>query len=163
LRRSTLTGDRGENVLVAAVTHLVTLVETEDDGTDTRQMHVSARHEAVLADGRHVLLLDDRGWSGGLMVSFAPGESATPPPAADAPDIWTAMSVEQIERTARGVVGPDEPFGGESREEAEAGHWAYLAGILREQGVIVDPAELGRLPHEVVLGQRLRALVDRDR
>ena len=26
-------------------------------------MSFSARHEAVLEDGRHLLLLDDRGWS----------------------------------------------------------------------------------------------------
>jgi hypothetical protein len=144
---------------VAAVTHLLTLVEIEGDASDARQMHFSARHEAVLADGRRVLLLDDRGWSSGLSVSFAPGATVTPPPA-DAPS--PSKSAEEIEKHARYVVGPDEPFDGESREEAEAGHWAYLARILREKGVIVDPVDLGRLPHEVVLGERLRTQIDRD-
>jgi hypothetical protein len=68
-------------------------------------------------------------------------------------------SVADIEATARAVVGPDEPFDGSSREAAEAGHWAYLAGVLRQQGVVVDAGELSRLPHDVVLSERLLALV----
>lgn len=40
------------------VVRLVTLADV-----DARRVSVSARHEAVLEDGRRVLLLDDRGWS----------------------------------------------------------------------------------------------------
>jgi hypothetical protein len=47
--------------------------------------------EAVLVDGRHVLLLDDRGWT----------ESGTP-------NIWATTSVEDIVDIARTVDGPDE-------------------------------------------------------
>lgn len=103
-------------------------------------MSVSARHEAVLADGRRLLLLGDRGWTS------SGGRNA---------DIWSTLSVEEVENTARTVVGPDEPFGGRSPEEMEAGHWSYLADVLRQQGVLVDAAELQRLPHDVVLGERL--------
>ena len=52
---------------MAAVTRLVTFVDiddADDAGPDARSMSVTARHEAVLADGRRVVLLDDRGWSG---------------------------------------------------------------------------------------------------
>jgi hypothetical protein len=48
---------------MAAVARLLTLVDVDDEGTGGRQMSVSARHEAVLVDGRHILLLGDRGWS----------------------------------------------------------------------------------------------------
>jgi hypothetical protein len=33
-------------------------------------MSVSARHEVVLADGRRVVLLDDRGWSEQFAVAW---------------------------------------------------------------------------------------------
>ena len=111
-----------------------------------RGMSVSARHEAELVDGRRVLLLDDRGWS----------------ETANVPDIWAVTSVEHIEETARIVVGPDEPYDGRSQEDMEAAHWAYLAEILRQQGVAVDAQELKRLPHDVMLSERLLALVAGD-
>jgi hypothetical protein len=128
---------------MTSVARLVTLVDVEDDGPP-RQMSVSARHEAELADGRRVLLLDDRGWSTSMN---------------DDSDIWAATSVEEIEETARVVVGPDEAFGRRSPEEMEAHHWAYLAGILRQQGVVVDVLDLKGLPHDVVLTERLLARV----
>lgn len=60
------------------------------------------------------------------------------------------------------VVGPDEPFDGLSQEDMEADHWAYLTGVLRQQGVVADALELRRLPHDVVLSERLIARVGRD-
>jgi hypothetical protein len=162
---------------MAAVARLVTLVDIRDDSTEdprtsaapypsqavrrtgwaavdrpptrnvgVRQMSVSARHEALLVDGRRVLLLDDRGWSSSGNV----------------PDIWAVTSVEDIEETARFVVGPDEPFAGRSQEDMEAAHWAFLSEVLRRQGVVVDARELKRLPHDVVLSERLLARVARD-
>ena len=110
------------------------------------QLSVSARHEALLVDGRRVLLLDDRGWSSSGNV----------------PDIWAVTSVEDIEEEARAVVGPDEPFGGRSQEDMEATQWASLSEVLRRQGVVVDAWELRRLPHDVVLSKRLLARVARD-
>lgn len=68
-------------------------------------------------------------------------------------------SVEDIEETARVVVGPDEPPDGYSQEEMDASHWAYLAGVLRQQGVVVGAEELKRLPHDVVLSERLLARI----
>lgn len=124
------------------VTRLVTFVEADDCVADPRQMSVSARHEAVLTSGGRVLLLADRGWS-----------------ASGPPDIWAMTSVEEIADTARMVVGPDEPFGGRSQEKMEEDHWSSLAAVLRHQGVDVDAAELGRLPHDVVLGEQLLARI----
>jgi len=166
---------------MAAVARLVTLVDVRDDSTEdprtnaapnpsqpvrrtgwaavdrpparnegARQMSVSARQEALLVDGRRVLLLDDRGWTEGW------GSSG------NVPDIWAVTSVEDIERTARFVVGPDEPFAGRSQEDMEAAHWASLSEVLRRQGVVVDARELKRLPHDVVLSERLLARVARD-
>jgi hypothetical protein len=143
---------------VAAVTRLVTLVDVRDEVSDARQMSVSARHEAELADGRRILLLDDRGWTSSALrawVGDIPDSESRP----DQPDIWAVTSVEDIEETARVVVGPDEPVEGRSQEDAEADHWAYLAGVLREQGVAVDALELKRLPHDVVLSERLLARI----
>ncbi|GAB2896493.1 hypothetical protein [Streptomyces mayteni] len=127
---------------MTGVRRLVTRAELDETVTDARQMSVSARLEAVLADGRALVLLADRGWS------------SSPVGEADIRD-WT--SVEEIEDTARTVVGPDEPFDGQTQEQAAAAHWSALAGILARQGVAADPLELARLPHDVVIGTGLRA------
>lgn len=119
---------------------VVTYVEVDDP----RQLSVSARHEAVLMDGGRVLLLVDRGWS-----------------ASGPPNIWEVTSVEEIADTARMVVGPDEPYDGHSQGDMEADHWASLAAVLRRHGVEADALELGRLPHDVVLGEQLLARIGR--
>lgn len=93
-------------------------------------------------NGRHVLLLADRGWS-----------------ASGPPNIWAVTSVEEIADTARMVVGPDEPFGGRSQKDMEADHWASLAAVLRCLGVDADVLELARLPHDVVLSEQLLARI----
>jgi hypothetical protein len=147
---------------MAAVTRLVTLVDVRDDVADPRQMSVSALHEAVLEDGRRVLLLDDRGWtSAALTASW--GEVPDGESRRDPLDTWALTSVEDIEETARVVVGPDEPAEGRSQADAEADHWAYLADVLRQQGVVVDALELKQLPHDVVLSERLLARIGRGR
>jgi len=122
------------------VTRLVTFADVDEIVADVRQMSVSARHEAVLADGRRLLLLDDRGWS-----------------TSGPPDIWARTSVEEVLVTSRMVVGPDEPFDGRSHEDMAADHWAQLCEALRQQGVVASAQELRRLPHDVVLSQRLLA------
>ncbi len=144
---------------MAAVARLLTFVDIrdqDDDGPDARTMSVSARHEAELPDGRRVLLLDDRGWSSSSLIAL--GEREVPE---DQPDSWATMSVEEIEETTRAVVGPDEPFKGFSQEDAESLHWTYLSDVLRRHGVVVDSLDLKRLPHEVVLSERLLARVGR--
>jgi hypothetical protein len=126
------------------VSRLLTFVDIDDatdDGPNARGMSVKARQEAVLEGGRRVVLLDDRGWSGGVA--------------------WAFETVDDLERTARDVVGPDEPLRGSSHAEMAAGHWVTLAGILREKGVEVDAAELSELRHDVELSTRLRERVSR--
>lgn len=92
--------------------------------------------------GARVLLPADRGWS-----------------ASGPPNVWAVTSVEEIADTARMVVSPDEPFDGHSQKDMEADHWASLAAVLRRQGVEADALELGRLPHDVVLGEQLLARI----
>jgi hypothetical protein len=147
---------------VSTVTRLLTFVDLAEGVGDTRQMNVSARHEAVLLDGRRVLLLDDRGWSSSALTAFQAGDASDRDPTREQqPDIWAMTSVEDIEQTARMVVGPDEPTDGFSQEDAEQGHWAYLSDVLRQHGVVVDALDLRRLPHDVVLSERLLARVGR--
>jgi hypothetical protein len=146
----------------SAVTRLVTFVDLADGVGDTRHMAVSARHEAVLSDGRHVVLLDDRGWSSSLRTAFYAGDASDRDFLREQrPDIWATTSVEEIEQEARMVVGPDEPSSGFSQEDAEQGHWAYLSDVLRRHGVVVDALDLRRLPHDVVLSERLLARLGR--
>ncbi|MHA6621019.1 hypothetical protein [Pseudonocardia sp. DLS-67] len=121
----------------------MTTADVEDRAPDTGLVAVRALHEAVLPGGSRVLLLDDRGWS----------SSAA----------WAAVTVPDVEETARMVVGPDEPPEGGTWEESQASHWTYLARRLQGHGVSVDPEELRRLPHDVVLGDRLLARMARDR
>ncbi|MGW1770306.1 hypothetical protein [Streptomyces sp. NPDC002104] len=125
---------------MTVVSRLVTYTDLDAGNTNARQLAVSARLEAVLADGRSVVLLDDRGWS-------SSGPSGLP----------ARTSTEDIQETARTVVGPDEPFDGMTQEEMAAGHWGYLSGVLGQHGVDVPAHELERLPHDVVLSERLRA------
>lgn len=135
-----------------AVARLVTLADVDDDLADARRMSVSVRHEAVLEDGRRLLLLDDRGWSPSLSGNSGDGVA----------DIWSWTSVKDIEDTARMVVGPDEPFDGRSHEDMQTDHWASMVDRLRQQGVVVDARELNQLPHDVVLSERILARVGRD-
>jgi hypothetical protein len=112
---------------MAAVDRLVTVLDINDatdDGAIARG--VSARHEALLESGRRIVLLNDRGWSG-----------------------LSGETVESLERTARVVVGPDEPIAGMTHPEMEASHWESLAGVLRVHGVEIEAAKLSELPHEV--------------
>ena len=147
---------------MSAVTRLVTFVDLAAGVGDSRQMAVSARHEAVLLDGRRVLLLDGRGWSSSARTAFYAGDASDRDSAREEqPDIWAMTSVEDIEQTARTVVGPDEPLEGSSQEDAEQGHWRYLSNVLRQHGVVVDALDLRRLPHEVVLSERLLARIGR--
>ncbi|MEE1930179.1 hypothetical protein V1J52_18640 [Streptomyces sp. TRM 70351] len=134
---------------MTAVIRFVTHVDLNDGATDARNLSVSARLEAVLADGRSVTLLNDRGWTSTPFVART----------AEPPDVRAWTSVEDIEETSRMVVGPDEPFDGWTHEEAAAAHWAYLADILKGHGADVRAAELAQLPHDVALSDRLRAHV----
>jgi hypothetical protein len=128
---------------MAAVERLITTADVDERARDDLHVTVAARLEAVLADGRRLLLLDDRGWS-----------SNQP---------WTAASIDEIEETARTVVGPDEPPPGRTREEEAAEHWNGLARVLQRYRVPIDARELRNLPFDVVLGDRLLARIGRRR
>jgi hypothetical protein len=127
------------------VVRLVTVADLQEGASD-RNMSVSARLEAVLRDGRRIVLLDGRGWTESLRGSGA-----------DDMDVWATSSEDQIAETAGFVVGPDEPYGGRSQSDMETGHWDTLAEALVAQGVDASADELRRLPREVVLTERLRA------
>jgi hypothetical protein len=114
--------------------------------TSDRDMSVSARLEAVLADGRRIVLLDGRGWTSSLRG-----------PGADDMDVWETTSEADIVRTTGFVVGPDEPYGDRTQADMETGHWNTLAATLAAEGVDATADELRGLPHEVVLTERLRA------
>ena len=86
---------------------MVTFVDLREGGGDARQLSVSARHEAELPDGRRVLLLDDRGWTSSRHTAFQAGGAEST--REQQLDTWATTSVEEIEQTARMVVGPDEP------------------------------------------------------
>ncbi len=152
---------------MAVVARLVTFVDLNDrndPGPDARSFSVSARLEAVLANGRRVVLLDDRGWSEQLNVAWDHEPSEQECRAADewlSRGTWAYQTVEEMERTARFVVGPDEPFGGRTQAEEEAAHWDALARVLQQQGVAVEGAELKALPHDVELSDRVLARVGR--
>jgi hypothetical protein len=123
-----------------SVKRLISYVDANDE-INTDDVSLSVRFEAELDDGKHVLLLDDRGWS----------SSGT----------WSQVSRAEIEETTRVVVGPDEPHDDETWEDAETGYWDYIREILAEQGVEVDSADLRSLPHDVIPGARLLGLMER--
>jgi hypothetical protein len=122
---------------MADVTRLITYVDVDD--RDARGISLSALHQAILDDGRRVVLLNDRGWTGN--------------------DI-TSASVEEMKETARVVVGPDEPFGDRSQTDMEVAHLEALARTLGPHGVAATAATLRGLPHDVELSDRLLGLTD---
>jgi len=149
---------------MAVVVRLLTFVDVNDEhdrGSDARSMSVSARHEAVLADGRRVVLLADRGWAGQLNVAWYHEPSEQERRDAERRGIWEFERVEEMRREARFVVGPDEPFGGRTQADMEADHWDALARVLHEQGVAVEATELKALPHDVELSDRVLARIGR--
>lgn len=121
---------------MASVRRLVTTIEL--DPPDGDGCSAWAHLYAELSDGRRHLLLDDRGWGG-------PGST---PIAHD--------GREQIEATARMVVGPDGPGPGETDEEMADSYWSWMETWLREAGIAARAAELRHLPHDVEIGAHLR-------
>jgi hypothetical protein len=137
---------------VAFITRLVTFVDIHD--VSASQLSFAARHDALLADGRRIVLLNDRGWSQSSMHVFSDPES---PNRQEPPSPWVGVTREQVEETARTVVGPDGAYGDYTQAQLDEGHWSYLSAALEEQGVEVDGTVLRALPHEVELSDRLLA------
>lgn len=124
-----------------------------------RRYSVDLRHVARLADGREVLLLDNRGFSRALGFAADSGEELDLM-LREAEAIGDALSYdatrEDLESAARMCVGPDEPRPDGNWEEAEHAHYVWLADVLRAAGVAISVEDVGRLPHDVVLDDALR-------
>lgn len=159
---------------MAAVTHLVTVVDIDDrPGTVDAPVVDGPAPEGAAPEGAepglaprrpdpapddphqmslsalHLAVLDD---GRRLTLLDDRGWGAYGPA-----DIWRRTSVGEVEDVARTVVGPDEPYGSRSAADMAADHWASLAATLRDHGVHVDAEMLSRLPHDVELTERLRA------
>lgn len=90
-----------------------------------------------------MLLLNDRGWGGARKAN-----------------VWEIHTVEILVEEARMVVGPDEPPDGRSYDEESRQHFGMLADILNGKGVVTTGEELKNLPHDVIFGDRLRAVMN---
>ena len=138
------------------IARLVTFVDF--DGANGSQLSFSARQDAVLVDGRRVVLLDDRGWSQGWSqsrLSLRSEDGLPTQTAASSP--WEGVTREHIEEMARTVVGPDSAYGNYTQAEMDEWHWSYLSAALAEHGVVVDGTGLRALPHDVELSDCLLA------
>lgn len=138
---------------------LVTRVEVDDAQDEVQRrcsadeeqagpavsLHVEAHHELEL-DGRRLTLLDDRGWSESGWDENGPAA--------------LVVTLAEVESTARTVVGPDEPYDDHTPEDMARDHWESLARDAVAQGADITADQLRALPHDVVLGPRLQALVD---
>lgn len=113
-----------------------------DSTTAGKTVEVSVRHEAELDNGKLVLLFGDRGW----------GSSGR----------WSDVRPQEIEETTRVVVGPDEPYGEQSVEDAIVGHWAFVQEILAQRGIEAGVSELRTMRHDVVLSKRLQDCLDKN-
>jgi hypothetical protein len=132
---------------MTGVERLVTVVEEDSHPADGEAF--TALLFAVLSDGSRVLLLGDRGWAQTTLRAPGPPDAVEPA----APELYR----QDIEETARMVVGPDEPLPGMDAETEAAAHWRYLAGSLTRHGVDVPADELRALPHDVELSEALAA------
>jgi hypothetical protein len=131
-------------------------VDIHDEDTSIPQGHsFSVRHEAVLSDGRRVVLENDRGWTSWTIRVGDSGETVIAASESDFP------TRESIEENARMEVGPDPPmpYKGHTPSESEVAeaHWRGLASILRSRGVEVESSDLSALPHDIEFSDRLRA------
>ena len=135
--------------MAAAVARFITFTDVAGDVGDVAQASVLARHEAQLTDGRRVVIFSDRGWSWSVHSTESDVYH----------DPWSSTSRQDIEDTARVVVGPDEPFDDHSQDDMEAEHWAHVARVPQQHGVSVTAHELTKMPHDVVLSERLLARV----
>jgi hypothetical protein len=114
---------------------LVTVVDLDD--RDPSGHSAWAHLNAALREGTRIVLLNDRGWSSGAAIA--------------------EESLEEVEATARMVVGPDEPGPGQTDEQADGLHWQLLVRKLHDAGIEVEVGALKRLPHDVETGDRLRS------
>lgn len=118
---------------MAKISRLVSVAEANETHHPSAGLSVSVSLSVELDDGRSVVVLDDRGWNSNQR--------------------WADATSAEIEQTARDVVGPDEPYGEQTMEEAIAAYWEYLRKILAAHGVEMNSGVLRTAPHEVVLSE----------
>jgi hypothetical protein len=138
---------------VVLIVRVVTFVDLDDGNAS--QLSFSARQDAVLADGRRIVLLNDRGWSQSNLYFSSDRES----PVREEPSApWEGVTRKQVEETCAGKRWGRMPLTrGYTQAEMDEGHWSYLAAALEEHGVEVDGIVLRALSHEVELSDHLLA------
>jgi hypothetical protein len=99
---------------------------------DQRGMHINVREFAVLADGRRLVLHEERGFS----------TSAT------------HLTAEHAERSVLTTVLPDD-----AEVTGDQHPWEWLASLIRDHGVAVTPEQLKAVPYALEFGPRLSALL----
>ncbi len=125
---------------MASASKLVTVADLDYSSSDKTRVSVAVRLGLLLKDGGSVLLLDNRGWS--------------------TSQHWADVSVDDIEKRAFDVMGPDAPQEDQDKEEMATEYWEFLSEILEQQDLDIGPAELRELPHEVRLSHRLLKRLD---
>ncbi len=98
---------------------------------DQRGMAINVHEFAVLADGRRLVLHEERGFS----------TSAT------------QLTTEHAERSVLTTVLPDD-----AEVTGEQHPWGWLASLIRDHGVAVTPDQLKAVPYVLEFGPRLSAL-----
>ena len=125
---------------MASASKLVTVADLDYSSPDKTRVSVAARLGLLLEDGGSVLLLDNRGWS--------------------TSQHWADASVDDIEKRAFDLMGPDAPTADQDQEEMATEYWEFLSEILEQQDLDIGPAALRELPHEVRLSHRLLKRLD---
>ena len=106
------------------------------------------RLEVALADGRRVLLRDDRGWSQGLRSVGGPGAAL---------DAWEHLREDEVRATVLPVALPDVDLDHPAPEDL--GTYEELAALAAHAGLLVGAGHLRAVPHEVELGPRLASVL----
>jgi hypothetical protein len=131
---------------MTSIARLVTWVDGYEDGrAKPPGLTFKARLDAVLDDGRRVVLDDSRGWTRWILNAEANKLSE------DSTD-WSRVTREGVEEDARSAVGPDYP-----EDTTDEQHLAMLEGILRRKGINVEPGDPSKIPHDVEFSDGLRA------
>ena len=103
----------------------------DDDG---RSQHFWVSEFALLADGRRVILHEERGFTLGSKFG----------------DVKGSLTSETIARNVLGVVLPDDDECGDEHP------WSWLAELARNRGLDVSTEDLRGLPYDVVLTEGVR-------
>lgn len=107
---------------------------------DLRRQSFSVSEFALLADGRRVILHNDRGYTLG-----APGGG-----------VGDYETVQSVTRDVLNVVIPDD----DAVDAGEEHPWSWLAELARSRGLDVTAEDLRVLPYEVILTDEVLRWLD---